>query len=100
MTVPVPVPFDAELLTVYNEHKDELVPMAAELLAQVRAEDAEAVPQGDELSRSGRFAVTERAAPGLSGSPKVPLLICSPVGVPGPHPTIYHRAAPGCPANC
>lgn len=89
------VPFDAELLTVYNDFKDDLAPMSADRLMQVRAEDATEVPRGDELSRGGRFDVTERAVPGLAGGPEVTLLICTPVGAPGPRPAIYYTHGGG-----
>jgi acetyl esterase/lipase len=92
----VPVPFDAELQSVYNDiTEEESAPMSAELLSEIRAEDAARVPALEELSRGGRFAVTERAVPGLPGSPEVALLICTPVEVPGPRPTIYYAFGGG-----
>jgi acetyl esterase/lipase len=89
------VPFDNELLAVYNANKDEIAPMSPDRLPGIRADDADGVPQGDELSRDGRFTVTERSVPGLPGSPEIPLLICTPVGVPGPRPTIYYTHGGG-----
>jgi acetyl esterase/lipase len=90
-----PVPFDAELLTVYTAIKDGLAPMSLERLPEIRAEDAAEVPPVDELSRDGRFAVSERAVPGLPGSPEVALLICTPTDAPGPRPVIYHTHGGG-----
>jgi len=91
-----PVPFDAELLTAYTAIAgDDVVPMSLDRLPEIRAEDAAEVPAADELARGGRFAVTERAVPGLPGDPEVRLLICTPAGVPGPRPAIYYTHGGG-----
>ncbi|GAA2515779.1 alpha/beta hydrolase [Winogradskya humida] len=47
------------------------------------------------MTHGGRFAVTERTVPGLPGDPGVSLLICTPIGVPGPRPAIYHTHGGG-----
>jgi acetyl esterase/lipase len=96
MRVITPVPFDAELLTTYTAIADDgLAPMSLDRLPEIRAEDATEVPAGDELSRGGQFAVTERAVPGLRGNPEVMLLICTPTGSPEPRPAIYHTHGGG-----
>jgi acetyl esterase/lipase len=87
----VPVPFDAELLSVYTDiMAEEEPPLSADQLPEIRAADAASVPTNEELSRGGRFAVSERTVPGLPGNPDVALLICTPVDAPAPRPTIYY----------
>jgi acetyl esterase/lipase len=91
-----PVPFDAGLLSSYAAIRaDGSAPMSLDRLPEIRAEDAAEVPTGDELSRGGRFTVTERAVPGLPGNPEVTLLICTPTSAPAPRPVIYHTHGGG-----
>jgi acetyl esterase/lipase len=87
-----PVPFDAELQTAYTAAGGYPGPMSAGQLPRIRAEDADEVPPLDELTRGGRFTVTERTLPGPSG---VRLVICTPVAATGPHPWIYHTHGGG-----
>lgn len=52
-------------------------------------------PTDEELSRDGRFTITERSVPGLDGDPDISLLICTPA-----HPTttlgcVYHTHGGG-----
>ncbi|MEU6171939.1 alpha/beta hydrolase [Streptantibioticus parmotrematis] len=92
----MPVPFDAELLAAHRAAVEaDPAPMSLERLAEVRAEDAAEVPHLDALGRGGRFAVTERAVPGPGGAPGATLLICVPVDVPGPRPTLYYTHGGG-----
>jgi hypothetical protein len=67
-TVPVvPVPLDAELQVAYDAllaEEPELPQMSLEMLAEIRAQvDAEVAALGD-LSRGGRFIVSQPSAPG------------------------------------
>lgn len=92
----MPVPFDAELQVVHAAAmQGGGGTLTLEMLPAIRAEDAAVVPTTEELSRDGRFTVVERAVPGLPGQPDVNLLICEPVGVPGPRPTIYYSFGGG-----
>jgi acetyl esterase/lipase len=93
----VPVPFDAELRGVYDAVKAEVdaTPLRVETLPEIRAEDAALVSSAAELSRCGRFTVTERTVPGLPGDPEVALLICTPVAASEPRPVIYYTHGGG-----
>lgn len=87
----MPVPIDAGLLSVHTDiMAEEEPPLSAEMLPEIREGDAAAVPTNEELSRGGRFAVSERTVPGLPGNPDVALLICTPVDAPAPRPAIYY----------
>lgn len=91
-----PVPFDSELLAVYDAFvEDDRAPMSSDRLPEIRAEDAAEVPAAHQLDLGGRFVVAERAVPGPPGDPDVRLLICTPVGAPGPRPMIYHTHGGG-----
>jgi acetyl esterase/lipase len=85
MTTPVPVPFDPELQAALDALGGaDPHPMTLDRLPEIRAEEeAEGVPTDEELSRGGRYAISER----LAGD--VPLLVCLPVGVTGPRPVFY-----------
>ncbi|HTJ69180.1 MAG TPA: alpha/beta hydrolase [Actinospica sp.] len=89
-----PVPLDAEIQVAYDaflEEDPELVPMSAELLLEIRADVAAGVAAVGDLSQGGRFTVSEPSVPGLLDSdPEIPLLICTPVGVPASRPVFYY----------
>src|ERR1700754_4919851 len=93
MSVPaVPVPLDAELQVAYDDflaEEPELTRMSLELLAKIRAEVDAAVADLGDLSRGGRFTVSQPSVPGLDGAPEIPLLICTPAGGPAPRPVLY-----------
>ncbi|TQS43989.1 alpha/beta hydrolase [Cryptosporangium phraense] len=85
-----PVPFDPELQAAYAAAGGYPGPMSADRLAAIRAEDAAEVPSLDELTRGGRFTVTERTV-----DTDVRLVICTPVASDGPRPWIYHTHGGG-----
>lgn len=89
----VPVPLDAELQVAYDAYlaeEPDLAPMSLDLLPGIRAEvEAEVAALGD-LSRAGRFTVSEPSVPGLDGEPEVPLLVCTPAGAPASRPLLYY----------
>lgn len=88
----VPVPLDAELQVVYDEflaEEPELKRMNLELLAEIRAEVDAAVAELGDLSRGGRFTVSEPSVPSLAGAADIPLLICTPAGAPASRPVLY-----------
>jgi acetyl esterase/lipase len=91
-TVPAaPVPLDAELQVGYDAYKaeePELV-MSLEKLSQIRADVDAAVAAIEDLSRGGRFTVSQPSAPGLDGDPEIPLLVCTPAGAPASRPVLY-----------
>jgi acetyl esterase/lipase len=91
MGMTTPVPLDAELQTAYSSLFEDggPDPFSPDLVPEIRAAVAARVPSVDQLSRDGRFSVTERAVPGLTGRPEVALLICTPTAAPGPRPAIY-----------
>ncbi|AGZ39164.1 heroin esterase [Actinoplanes friuliensis DSM 7358] len=88
----MPVPLDAELQVGYDAflvEEPELAQMSLEMLAGIRAQvDAEVAALGD-LSRGGRFTVSQPSAPGLAGAPEVPLLVCTPAGAPASRAVLY-----------
>lgn len=91
-TVPTAtVPLDAELQVGYDAYKAEepQLVMSLEKLSQIRAQVDAAVAAIEDLSDGGRFTVTQPSAPGLDGAPKVPLLVCTPVGTPASRPVLY-----------
>lgn len=86
-----PVPLDAELQVGYDAYKaeePELV-MSLEKLSTIRAEVDAAVAALEDLSRGGRFTVSELSVPGLDGDPEIPLLVCTPAGAPASRPALY-----------
>jgi acetyl esterase/lipase len=93
-TVPTaPVPLDAELQVAYDAYmaeEPELAPMSLELLPGIRAEVDAAVAALEDLSRGGRFTVSQPSAPGLHGDPEIPLLICTPASAPASRPALYY----------
>jgi acetyl esterase/lipase len=100
MSTPPPVPFDPELAAALSVIGDQLptsiTPEMIPLMRQATVgSEALAPPTDEELSRGGRFTVTERAAPGGPGDPDISLLICTPAGVDGPRPAIYHTHGGG-----
>ena len=85
------VPLDAELQVGYDAYKaeePELV-MSLEKLAQIRVEVDAAVAAIGDLSRGGRFTVSQLSAPGLDGAPEIPLLVCTPADAPVSRPVLY-----------
>jgi acetyl esterase/lipase len=88
----VPVPLDAELQVAYDDflaEEPELKRMSLELLAKIRAEVDAAVAKLGDLSRGGRFTVSQPSVPGLDGAAEIPLLICTPAGAPASRPVLY-----------
>ena len=87
-----PVPLDAELQVAYDAYMaedPELAPMSLELLPGIRAEVDAAVAALADLSRGGRFTVSQPSVPGLDDAPEIPLLICTPAGAPASRPALY-----------
>lgn len=87
-----PVPLDAELQVAYDAYlaeEPELAPMSPELLPRIRGEVAAEVAALGDLSRGGRFIVSQPSVPGLDGAPEIPLLICTPAGAPASRPVLY-----------
>jgi len=86
-----PPPFDVEVLTVlaklrntgYSNVTPERIPLLRAHLAGKATDD-------DELRRGGAIELEEHCAPGLSGAPGVPLLVCTPAGAAAPHPAVYY----------
>lgn len=68
-----PVPLDAELQMAYDGYlaeESELAPMSTEMLPRIRAEVDAAVAALGDLSRGGRFTVSQPPVPGLDGPPR------------------------------
>jgi acetyl esterase/lipase len=89
----VPVPLDAELQVGYDAYlaeEPDLSPMSLERLPGIRAEVDAAVAALDDLSRGGRFTVSQPSVPGLDGDPDIPLLVCAPAGAPASRPALYY----------
>src|SRR4051812_33196382 len=63
--------------------------MSLERLVKIRAEVDAAVAKLGDLSRGGRFTVSQPSVPGLDGAPEIPLLVCTPVGAPASRPVLY-----------
>ena len=87
-----PVALDAELQVAYDAYlaeEPELAPMSLELLPRIRGEVDAAVAALGDLSRGGRFVVSQPSVPGLDGAPEIPLLICTPAGAPASRPALY-----------
>src|SRR5256885_4508139 len=89
------VPLDTELQVGYDAYKaeePELV-MSLEKLSEIRAEVDAAVAAIEDLSRGGRFTLSQPSAPGLDGAPEIPLLVCTPPGTPASPPGLHfmHR---------
>ncbi|BBB01974.1 putative esterase/lipase [Actinacidiphila reveromycinica] len=87
-----PVPLDAELQVALDALRGAdpgSARMSAELLPAIRAEVAAEVAALDDLSRGGRFTVSQPSVPGLDGDPEIPLLICTPAGAPASRPLLY-----------
>ncbi|HEY1002004.1 MAG TPA: alpha/beta hydrolase, partial [Streptosporangiaceae bacterium] len=80
-TIPAaPVPLDAELQVAYDAYTaedPELATMSLAMLPGIRAEVDAAVAALGDLSRGGRFTVSQPSVPGLDGDPEIPLLICT-----------------------
>ncbi len=92
-----PVPFDPELAAVLESLAD-VVPttISAELIPVMRAAPDLDRRSGEALSRSGAFAVEERAVPGPDGAPEIGLLVCRPTRpVATPVPVVYYIHAGG-----
>ncbi|HET9138972.1 alpha/beta hydrolase [Actinophytocola sp.] len=89
-------PFDPELAgPLRTILRDLPMPLTAALIAQRRAATAANSLSDEEIRRGGAFEVTERLVPGPAGAPDVPVLICRPAAVPGPHPVIYNTHGGG-----
>ena len=89
----VPVPLDAELQVAYDAYiaeEPDQAPMSLDLLPGIRAEVEAGVAALGDLSRGGRFTVSEPAVPGLDGDPEVPLLVCTPAGASTSRPLLYY----------
>jgi len=87
-----PVPLDGRASVAYDAYmaeEPELAPMSLELLPRIRAEVDAEVAAIEDLSRGGRFIVSQPSVPGLDGDPQVPLLICTPAGAPASRPVLY-----------
>jgi len=87
-----PVALDAELQVAYDAYlaeEPELAPMSLELLPRIRGEVDAAVAALGDLSRGGRFVVSQPSVPGLDGAPEIPLLICTPASAPASRPALY-----------
>lgn len=87
-----PVPLDAELQVAYDAHvaeEPERAPMSLELLQLIRAEVDADVAAIEDLSRGGRFVISQPTVPGLDGAPEIPLLICTPAGASPARPVLY-----------
>ena len=95
MTTPAaPPPFDPELAAALAAAPPVGPPLTVDRLAEIprlRAERAAADPGPDdaELSRGGRFRVTERVVPGPAGAPDITLLICTPTAATGALGCVY-----------
>ena len=93
-TVPAePVPLDAELQVAYDAYlaeEPELARMSLEMLPGIRAEVDAAVAALGDLSRGGRFTVSQPSVPGLDGDPEIPLLICTPASAPASRPALVY----------
>jgi acetyl esterase/lipase len=98
-TVPtVPVPLDAELQLAYDAYRaeePELAPMSIEMLPGIRAEVDAEVAAREDLSRGGRFIVSQPSVPGLDGDPEIPLLVCTPADAPASRPLLYYMHGGG-----
>ncbi|MEJ3744819.1 alpha/beta hydrolase [Actinomycetes bacterium KLBMP 9797] len=70
-------------------------PLGPDLIADRRARTAAGSLSDEEIRRGGAFELAELTAPGPPGAPDVPLLLCRPTAVPGPHPVIYHTHGGG-----
>ncbi|TCO55797.1 acetyl esterase/lipase [Actinocrispum wychmicini] len=68
----------------------ELASMSLEMLPGIRAEVEAAVAVLGDVSRGGRFTVSQPSVPGLHGDPEIPLLICTPASAPAPRPALYY----------
>jgi acetyl esterase/lipase len=87
-----PVPLDAELQIAYDAfmvEEPELARMSLEMLPGIRAEVDAGVAAIEDLSRGGRFIVSQPSVAGLDGDPEIPLLICTPVGASASRPVLY-----------
>ena len=94
----VPVPLDAELQAGYDAYlaeEPDLSPMSLERLPGIRAEVEAAVAALDDLSRGGRFTVSQPSVPGLDGDPDIPLLVFTPAGAPASRPALYYAHGGG-----
>jgi acetyl esterase/lipase len=69
--------------------------MSLELLPRIRAEVHAEVAALEDLSRGGRFIVSQPSVPGLDGAPEIPLLICTPADAPAPRPVLYYMHGGG-----
>ncbi|MGW5049827.1 alpha/beta hydrolase [Actinokineospora sp. NPDC004072] len=69
--------------------------LTAELIPERRAAGAAARLTDEQIRRDGAFEIAERVVPGPAGAPDVPVLICTPTGVPGPHPVVYNTHGGG-----
>jgi acetyl esterase/lipase len=49
----------------------------------------------EDLSRGGRFTVSQPSVPGLDGEPEIPLLVCTPAGAPASRPVLYYMHGGG-----
>jgi acetyl esterase/lipase len=97
MTHP-PVPFDPELAAALSALGDQISPsITPAAIALAREADAPMMPPptDEELSRGGTYTVAERTVPGPADAPDISLLICTPVGVDGARPAIYHTHGGG-----
>jgi acetyl esterase/lipase len=84
------VPFDAELAAGLGANPGLVGPneITADMIARIRLERAGTQPSDLELSRQGRFLVSDLAVPGPAGQPDIALLVCRP-NVTGAAPMLY-----------
>ena len=95
-TLPPPVPFDPELTAALSAMGVPIpMTLTADMIPAMRAGGVIAWSSDEELSRGGTYAVAERTVPGRAGDPDIALLICTPTGVAGARPCIYHTHGGG-----
>lgn len=94
-SVPPPPPFDAEVTAALAAVPATLPPLSSASLPAWRAGNLATRPTDEELSRGGRFTITERTVPGLGDDPGVTLLICTPSAPTGSMGAIYHTHGGG-----
>ena len=87
-----PVPFDPELQpAIAAMTSDGDMVLTLEQIPAIREAPGPFPPPSlEELSRGGAFEVSERLAPGPTGAPDVPLLICVPAAAQAPVACLYY----------
>jgi acetyl esterase/lipase len=97
MTHP-PVPYDSELGAALSALVDQVPPsITPEAIVAARAARSPlmAPPTDEELSHGGTYTIAERTVPGPADGPDISLLICTPAGIDGARPAIYHTHGGG-----